>query len=280
MGHLDDALARHYATGNLETTLLEALARAGKALDQLRPEDLAPIDQFHTRGYQATMELARLAALRPDEQVLDLGGGIGGPARSIARAFGVRVVVLDLSEEYCRTGAALTDRLGLAGSVAFRHGSALDLPFEDASFDVVWTQHSTMNIPDKARLYREAHRVLRPGGRLAMHEIMAGPVPGLHFPVPWARTAELSFLLPPEDVRRLIRGTGFAESVWQDETDAVEAWLGERLAQMNAPPDSGPPSPLGLQLPLREDLPQMLANVARNLAERRLQVVHAVWTRR
>jgi ubiquinone/menaquinone biosynthesis C-methylase UbiE len=278
MGPLDEALARHYATGNLEASLLEALARAGKALDRLQPEDLAPVDHFHTRGYEATMELARLAALRPDEQVLDLGGGIGGPARTIARAFGVRVVVLDLTEEYCRTGASLTDRLGLAGRVAFRHGSALDLPFEDASFDVVWTQHSTMNIPDKPRLYREARRVLRPGGRLAMHEIMAGPVAGLHFPVPWARSEELSFLLPSEDVRRLIRRTGFAESVWQDESDAVAAWLGERLAQMQAPPGSGPPSPLGLALLLRDDFPRMFANVARNLAEGRLQVVHAVWT--
>jgi SAM-dependent methyltransferase len=140
--------------------------------------------------------------------VLDVGGGLGGPARTLARELGCRVTVLDLTEAYCRMGEELTRRTGLAGQVEFRHGTALQMPFADAAFDVVWTQHSSMNVEDKERLYREIQRVARPGGRLAIHEIMAGAASPVHFPVPWAGDPSLSFLRPAEAVRRLLAGLG------------------------------------------------------------------------
>ena len=174
-----------------------SLLRAnGKDPAALTIEDLAPIDQLHARGSEATLELARLAGITAGMRVLDVGGGLGGPARTLASAFGCSVEVLDLTEEFCRAGEMLTARTGLADLVCFRQGNALKMPYPGAGFDVAWTQHSSMNIADKERLYAEIQRVLRPGGRLALHEILAGPVSPIHFPVPWARDPDLSHLRP------------------------------------------------------------------------------------
>jgi ubiquinone/menaquinone biosynthesis C-methylase UbiE len=165
-GEYARALNQHYGRGDLGAAIVAALGAAGKDPNTLTPDDLAPVDQFHIRGQEATLELVRLAELEPGAHVLDVGGGLGGPARTLAVTVGCRVTVLDLTEEYCRVGADLTQRAGLADRVSFRHGDALALPFEAGSFDAVWTQHSSMNIADKEALYREAHRVLRPGGRI------------------------------------------------------------------------------------------------------------------
>ena len=209
-------------------------------------------------------------------EVLDVGGGLGGPARTLARALGCRVVVLDLTEEYCRVGAELTRRTGLAGRVSFHHGDALALPFADARFDVVWTQHSSMNVDDKERLYGGIRRVLRPGGRLALHEIMAGAGGPLHFPVPWAREASHSFLRPPEAVRGLLGDLGFRELARLDVTAASLEWFRRRVAATEA---AGSLPPLGLHLLLGEDFDAMFRNQVRNLAEGRIVVVEAVFER-
>jgi SAM-dependent methyltransferase len=267
------AVAGHYGKARLLETILDALRTAGKDPDRLTVEDLATFDHFHLRGRDATLELLRLAGLRAGERVVDVGGGIGGPARTLAEA-GCSVTVVDLTEEFCRTGAALTDRVRLAGRVAFRHASALDMPFEAAAFDAAWTQHSSMNIEDKERLYTEIARVVRRGGKLAMHEIMAGPEGPPHFPVPWASLPTISFLRAPESVRQLIGGSGFRERVWRDGSATALSWLRDRLAA--APPS---PPPLGLQLLLGPTAGEMLRNVMRNLEEHRISVVEAVFDR-
>jgi ubiquinone/menaquinone biosynthesis C-methylase UbiE len=156
-----------------------------------------------------------LAGVAPEMRVLDVGG-LGGPARTLASEIDCSVEVLDVTEEFCRAGEMLITRTGRGDLVTFRHASALDMPHPDASFDTVWMQHSSMNIADKERLYAEIHRVLRPAGHLALHEIMGGPVAPIHVPVPWARGPEISFLRPPEEVRALITGIGFEESAWVD----------------------------------------------------------------
>ena len=193
----DRPVGEHYARGDLAARILEALRAAGKDPDALTTDDLAPIDQLHIRGKEATLELAHRAGLTSGTRVLDIGGGLGGPARTLASEFGCTVEVLDFTEEFCRAGEHLTTRTGLSNQVSFRHGNALEMPYPDARFDVVWTQHSSMNIADKERLYAETQRVLRPGGRLALHEILAGPVSPIHFPVPWARDPDLGSLRPP-----------------------------------------------------------------------------------
>jgi MPBQ/MSBQ methyltransferase len=266
---------KHYASGALNASILAALRAAGKDPDALIPEDLAPVDQFHTHGRKATLDLARRAGVTPGMRVLDVGGGLGGPARTLASEFGCSVEVLDLTEEFCRAGAMLTRLTGLSDAVSFRHGSALDMPFPDASFDVAWTQHSSMNIADKERLYREIHRVLRPGGRLALHEILAGPVSPIHFPVPWAREPEISHLQPPETVRPLIATTGFAELAWIDETASATEWFRQHFP--TTAPES--PPPLGLHLLLGPHFDRMFRNQVRNLEERRISIVQAVFER-
>src|SRR3712207_3491777 len=141
----------HYGSGDLAAKILEALRVAGKDASPLAIEDLAPIDQLHARGRVATLELARLAGITPRMRVLDVGGGMGGPARTLAGELGCAVEVLDLTERFCRAGEVLTAMTGLADLVSFRHGSALEMPYPDATFDVAWMQHSSMNVADKER---------------------------------------------------------------------------------------------------------------------------------
>ena len=209
---------QHYGRSGLLGRIDAALRAAGKDPAHLSQADLGPVDQFHGGGLPATRSLARLAGLQPGTAVLDVGGGFGGPARTLATEFGCRVTVVDLTEEYCRVGEELTARLGLGDSVSFHHGNALELTFPDASFDVVWTQNSTMNIQDRASLYQGFRRVLKPGGVYAVQEVMAGLVQPAHYPVPWAQEAALSFLYPPERVRAWLEGAGFRAEAWADET--------------------------------------------------------------
>jgi SAM-dependent methyltransferase len=266
------AVNQHYGRPDLGAAILAAVRAAGKDPDQLTVDDLAPATEFHSGGQEATLELAARAGLSAGQRVLDVGGGLGGPARTLASAVGCQVTVLDLTEAYCRVGELLTARTGLGDRVSFRHGSALDPPFPPESFDVVWTQHSSMNIADKERLYRAVRRVLRPGGRLALHEVLAGPVQPIHFPVPWARDPALSFLWPAEAVRALLGELGFQEVEWVDVSAAALAWFRQRLAAAR-----GSPPPLGLHLLLGEDFGAMLGNAARNLEEGRAVVAQGVF---
>jgi ubiquinone/menaquinone biosynthesis C-methylase UbiE len=200
----------------LERAILDALAGAGKNVDALTVDDLAPADQFHGGGKKATERLARLARLRPGLRVLDVGGGLGGPARTLAAEFGCHVTVVDLTESYVRAGEALTVRVGLAGRVTHRLGNALALDVDAGAFDVVWTQNSGMNIADKEGLYAGFSRVLGRGGLLALQEPMAGPVQPPVFPVMWAPDATASFLRTPDAMRALIEAAGFRARAWTD----------------------------------------------------------------
>jgi len=266
---------RHYTRGDLGSRILHALEITGRNVGRLRPEDLLPVDQFHARGRAAVVEVARLAGIQPGWQVLDVGGGLGGPARVLATEMRCQVTVLDLTDEFVRVGAMLTERMDLACDVHFRHGSAEHMPFIDARFDAVWTQHSTMNIQHKERLYAEAYRVLRPGGRLAMHEIVAGPVQPVIYPAPWSADGSSSFLLPASELRELIKGAGFRELAWEDVTQPSLEWF-KRVA----PVPGAPKPPLGLHLLLGDRAADAIRGQITNLAEQRLQVIQAAFERR
>ncbi len=273
---MSDAVKRHYAREGLADAILAALARAGKNVERIELDDLAPLDEFHLRGRAATVDLARAASLRADQQVLDVGSGIGGPSRRIARDFGCRVTGVDLSEEYCGVAALLAARTGLAERCTYVAANALALPFADASFDVVWSQHASMNIADKPRLYREVRRVLTPGGALALYDVLAGPGGPAILPAPWARSEETSFLVAPQEQRRVVEAAGFAITEWHDDTEAVRAWFAARAAR------SGPAEPqaLGVQLLLGPEFAVMARNQLRNLEERRIAVVRIVCRKR
>jgi SAM-dependent methyltransferase len=267
-----DEIAHHYAAADVRERLADALRRAGLDPDRLAASDLAPVDQFHSGGRPATLELAELAGLGPGMKVIDLGGGLGGPARTLAATRGCDVTVVDITPEFCRAGEWLTRSTGLADRVRFHAGDALATPFADGSFDAVWTQHSTMNIADKAGLYREVRRLLRPGGVFAMHEVAAGPVQPVLFPVPWAETAALSSLIAPERMRQLLAEAGLREVVWRDVTADGMAFYQERLRAMAA---EGPP-PLGLHIVIGPHFAAGFRNLIPNVTEKRMAVVQAV----
>lgn len=202
----------------LERTILDAVAATGKNVDALTIDDLAPADQFHGGGKSATLRLARLVQPRRGMRVLDVGGGLGGPARTLAVEFGCHVTVVDLTESYVRAGRGLTARLGLSDRVTHRAGNALALDMGAEAFDLLWTQNSGMNIADKEGLYAGFAHVLSRGAMLAIQEPMAGPVQPPIFPVMWARDASMSFLRTPEELRAVMETAGFRVRTWEDVT--------------------------------------------------------------
>ena len=213
----------YWGRTDLAQAILEALVASGKDTQSLTIDDLAPLDQFHSGGKRLTVRLATLLAMKPGTRVLDVGGGLGGPARTLAVEYGCAVTVIDPTVSYVQAAEMLTKRLRLGDRVTHHTGDALALPYDDSSFDVVWTQNSGMNIADKERLYAGLHRVLRPGGQLAIHEPMAGPVQPPLFPVMWARDATTHFLRTPVEMQALIEATGFRMRAWDDVTTETTA---------------------------------------------------------
>ncbi len=213
----------HWNRDGLHQAIHKALIALGKPLDTLTIDDLAPLDQFHRGSKGFTTRLARIADLKAGMKILDVGGGLGGPARTLAVEFGCHVMVIDIAESYVLAGRMLTDLMRLNDHVTHQVGSALELPFEDQSFDAVWTQNSGMNIMDKERLYAEIHRIIRPNGLLVTQEPVAGPNQPLIFPVMWSRDGTGNFLLTPEEMRNLIESTGFQTLKWDDVTQEKSA---------------------------------------------------------
>jgi ubiquinone/menaquinone biosynthesis C-methylase UbiE len=259
----------YWGREHLAEAILAALVDRGVDLDALTVDLLAPVDQFHGGGKPVTERLARLAVAAPGTRVLDVGGGFGGPARTLAVQFGCHVTSLDLTESYVRAARMLTARMRLDDRVTHEVGNALALPFPDASFDLVWTQNSGMNIADKARLYAGFHRVLRPGGRLALQEPMAGPVEPLLYPVMWARDPSTSFLRPPAEMRAIIEGAGFRALVWDDIT-----------AETAGPPSGAAVPPHSIQrLVMGDGIDAIIRAGGQNREEHRLVSIQAVFER-
>jgi ubiquinone/menaquinone biosynthesis C-methylase UbiE len=257
----------HWRRPGLDEAILDAIRAEGKDVETMGLDALAAFDHFHGGGIVATRALAKLLAPAPGARVLDVGGGLGGPARMLALEHGCAVTVLDLTRDYLRAGEMLTAKLGRGDRVQFQHGDALEAPFSDGAFDVVWTQNSGMNIEDKARLYGEFRRLLRPGGLLAIQEPVAGPVQPPHFPLMWAADPSTSFLVTADGLRRLIVDAGFTERAWVETT---------------TPPPQTAAAPAGTsiqRLIMADRLPAILAANGPNWQEKRLASVHGVFTR-
>lgn len=264
-----DAARDHYRAGGLRERLQAALARIAPAGQPLTPERLRFIDQFHVRGLAATADLAALAAPTRDDSVLDIGSGVGGPARWLAANYGCRVTGVDLSEDFVDAARYLSDLTGQRDRVSFHCGSALDLPFDDAGFDLVLLQNVAMNIAERPRLYRQVRRVLRRGGRFATFDVVRAEG-SPHYPLPWARGPQASFLLDAQATRAAIEAAGLRTLEWRDDTSAAVAWARQML-------DAGPATSPGLALVMGPDFPLLAANLARSLVEGRLGVSMAVF---
>jgi SAM-dependent methyltransferase len=269
-----------YGRNNLIQSILLALRDIGKDPGNVTLEDLAPLDHFHGGGYSATLELARRANLQTGQQVLDVGGGLGGPARTLATEFGCTVTVVDLTEEFCRAGETLTAMTNLSHRVTFQQGDALALPFPDHSFDVLWAQNAFMNIADKEGLYASIARVLRASGRLAFQEVMAGPLQPVHFPTHWADSLAISFLQTPAEARDLLKQLGFVEVAWADTTAAALEAYRQRQASASTMGAGAQTLPhLSYIIRPRKEAELVMQTGARNLEEGRVAYIQGVFDR-
>jgi SAM-dependent methyltransferase len=266
------AVEKHYGSAGIAERVIAAFRAANGPDAPVTPEGLAPFDHFHGRGITATQELAAQLALQPGERVLDIGSGIGGPARWFAAKFEVHVTGVDLTPEFCAAAEALTTATGLADRVRIIQGSALALPVPDGAFDAAYSQNVIMNIADKRQFYREAFRALRPGGRLALSNLCAGPAGEPYFPVPWATTRDTSFLATPEAMRADLVAAGFEIADFRDitaEIREVQRRTRERI-------DKGDMPKIAVDIIMGERAPEMQWNSIRTIEDARGIAIEAL----
>jgi SAM-dependent methyltransferase len=264
---MNDTIVDQYSTGLARNNIERALIAAGKDLDHLAPADLGLLEDFHTMGRIATAQLVDLAQITSDSEVLDAGSGVGGTARYVADRYGARVTAVDLTDEYCETNRWLNRLVGLDERISVRQADVTDLPFHDGAFDVAISQHVQMNVADKARLYSEAYRALKDGGRLALWDITIGDTGRLDYPLPWADDPTHSHLVAPEALRGVVESAGFSVVAWNDRTDQAAALMQAILAQ--------PANPLGLDA-FVPDFRRKAENLTRALTDGRLRAIQAV----
>jgi SAM-dependent methyltransferase len=262
----------HYASGGITTRVLSALRAVNGPDAPITPDTLAPLDHFHARGAMATSELAALLQPMASDHLLDIGCGIGGPARWFAAKFGCHVTGVDLTAEFCTAARELNDATGLGDRLSILHGSALALPVPDASFDRAYSQHVLMNIADKKGFFGEAHRALRPGGLLALSNVAAGSAGEPRYPLPWATKPATSFLTSQADMRADLLSAGFEMVIFRDASAAAVEAQTEILQRLET---EGLP-PLGEHIVMGESTKEWRLNAMRSLAEGRLSLIEAL----
>jgi SAM-dependent methyltransferase len=245
----DDQVADHYSRPGLVAAIEAALTERAKQPPATTIEDLAPFDEFHVGGRKATKELLAQLKLVPGAEVLDVGCGLGGPARYCAREFGARVTGIDLSADYLETAIALTSWVELDKLIEFRRSPADDLPFKKRSFDAAYLLHVGMNVADKTGMFSGLHRVLRPGARLGVYDLMRLSSDSLAFPVPWAPHTSLSFVSTPDSYVARLTAAGFEVESRRDQRPLVPAG------------DEAEPDLSGLRLLLGESTEAKMANL-------------------
>lgn len=255
MADTASSVQSHYAAEDLVGRILSVLQGEGYDTDTLSVETLNLTDQLHDGGLGATQAQADLAGISEGLRVLDAGCGIGGAARYLAHTHGCQVEAIDLTREFVDAAIALTELCGLSDKITFRQGSVTDLPYDDQSFDLVWSQNVSMNVEDKAKLFAEAYRVLLPGGRLVFSHVTAGPGGEPYYPLPWARRADYSFLGSEEEILERLAGAGFR--------------ILEKRNEINAPGGGRQPKPLAGSVVMGADMRERAINSKRSAEEQR-----------
>ncbi len=262
----------YYSPNDLYNRIIGGLNELGKELSAVTLDDLQPVDEFHIRGHAATNELIELSGFTSDMHILDVGCGVGGSTRRLAHETGCRATGIDLSDEYIDAAERLTLLLDMHERVKFHAASALELPFDDNTFDGAWSIQMNMNVEDKLGWLKELHRVLKPGGRAVLYEVCGHKNTPVHFPVPWAQDGSMSFLMPPEPFRDVVTAAGFDVEVWNDKTDLAQ----KAFAHMQEPVGEPERPELGVHLLVGNDILTKAYNLHRNLDEERVSLIEAV----
>lgn len=273
MASLSEQVNQTYGSRSLTRKLLASMDAAGLDLARLTTEDLITFDELHVMGRKATRALGRMAQLNDEMEILDIGSGLGGPARTLAQAFGCHVTGVDLADEYVEAANELSRRVGLARKTVFQRADALDLPFESGRFDAVCMFHVSMNIRDKTALFREAGRVLKPGAPLALWEICSPNPEEVIYPVPWAADSRFSHLLSIPELKASLSAAGFELHPAEDASAEARTWIKERLAAMGKPRTRRPAPDLNLVL---TDFRLRRTNVSKNLLNETISILRAV----
>ncbi len=276
MNRYHESINDHYGQPDLSGKIRQAFDKLGISPEEVTREDLANLDEIHIRGLEATLELGKLADLKPGMRVLDVGCGVGGPARTLAAEFGCEVVGLEIVGEFCRAATMLTEWVGMTDQVSFREGDMRAMPFPDVEFDLVFTQHTIMNVADKVALFKEFRRVLKSPGGLLIYEVCGDDDAALHYPVPWAGGPDISFLTTDDELHGLITDAGFSEKHWADVTSQALDWFDGLAAGMRktVPKRMGP----NVGVVLGPDAGKKSRNLLRNLREGRIQVLQGMFT--
>ena len=264
-------VADHYAHSDLVAAIRGGLARLGKTEDTVTAEDLAPVDEFHIGGRAATEELARQLALTASDRVLDVGCGLGGPARQIAARYGCQVSGIDLTRDYVEAGNVLSGWLQLEGRVSLQHGDALALPFTDGSFTAAYMLHVGMNIADKSALFAEAARVLRAGARFAIFDVMRTGDGALSYPLPWASTADANAIVSPRHYRDALSAAGFEIVSDRERRDVALEYFARQRAQVATGPVA-----LGVHTLMGARRPDMVRNMSQSISDGRIAPVEII----
>lgn len=266
------AIADHWGKSDVYSLIVSALNKMSKPLYGLTLEDLAPVDHFHARGLPATVELADRLPIKAGQHILDIGCGLGGPARYMANRFQCKVSGLDITEPFVEAANKLTELLRMEPAVKVEQGDGQRLPYPDSHFDGAYTQHVTMNVADRQRFFAEAYRVLKPGAFFALTEHGLGPKGNPHHPVPWSADGSGAYLLTPSETRAILEQTGF-EEIFIEDTGAKYA-AGYRIAIEKA--EKGALPPLGVHILMGESALQKTRNTLRNIEEDRTHPIQLI----
>jgi SAM-dependent methyltransferase len=266
-------ISNHYTHGDLVAAIRSGIESLGKTIDSVTIDDLAPIDEFHIGGRQASEDFLGQLDLSPEKHVLDVGCGLGGPARFVASRYGCRVTGIDLTPEYVETARVLCGWVGLDDRISLHQGSALSMPFADRAFDGAYMLHVGMNIVDKAGLCSEVGRVLRSGSLFGIYDVMRTGDGELAYPVPWATTAESSAVAEPAQYRRALQGAGLAVIAERNRRDFALAFFDQLRARTSAA--AGLP-PLGLHILMGRSTPDKVQNMIQNISSGRVAPVELI----
>lgn len=265
-------IADHWAKDDVFGLIVSSLSKMSKSLEGLTVEDLAPVDHFHARGVAATAELADRLPIKAGQHIVDIGCGLGGPARYFAKRFHCNVSGVDITGPFVEAANKLTALLRMEGQVKIEHGDGQRLPYPDSSFDGAYTQHVTMNVHDRPAFFAEAYRVLKPGAFFALTEHGLGPKGSPHYPVPWSMDGSGAYLITPSETRAVLERTGFEAIVIED--TGAQYLAGYRTAIERA--EKGTLPPLGIHLLLGETASEKTRNAARNIDEGRTRPIQLI----